>query len=54
MVFLVSGKSKASIAGQVLAGGDFPAARVRPTGGRLVWLMDEEAAAELPEGLRAG
>jgi len=50
VVFLVSGGEKAKVVKTVL--GDrvatLPAAMVRPTDGRLVWLLDRPAAALLP------
>jgi 6-phosphogluconolactonase len=48
--FLVAGSEKAPALGQVLAGppgADYPAAAVRPEGGRAVWWIDEAAAAFL-------
>jgi 6-phosphogluconolactonase len=49
VLFLVTGKNKAARVRDVLSGADtsLPAARVRPTNGTLVWLLDEEAASEL-------
>ena len=51
VVFLVSGGSKASVVRQVLEGpqpgGLFPAQLIRPEQGRLIWLLDRAAAAEL-------
>ncbi len=44
MLFLVSGHDKKDILGQVLAGGDLPAARVQSAHGETVWLIDEAAA----------
>jgi 6-phosphogluconolactonase len=49
VVFLVSGPEKAGVVADVLRGADFPAARVRPTDGELVWVLDRDAAAELPQ-----
>ncbi len=56
---LVSGAKKAPVVRQVIEELDrpvradtLPAARVRPTSGRLVWLLDEAAAADLPARLR--
>jgi 6-phosphogluconolactonase len=49
-VFLVSGADKADMIEQVLEASStppFPAQRVRPTEGRLLWLLDEAAAARL-------
>lgn len=49
--FAVAGKDKAAVLRQVLAnnptGELYPAQRVQPTAGRLVWLVDEAAAQEL-------
>lgn len=52
VVFLVSGSSKASVAKVVLegpqAGGSrLPAQLIRPEQGRLIWFLDQAAAAEL-------
>ncbi|HEV2106913.1 MAG TPA: 6-phosphogluconolactonase [Thermomicrobiales bacterium] len=51
VIFLVGGASKASTLAQVLTGPDrvdeLPAQVVRPSSGRLRWLVDESAAAEL-------
>lgn len=45
VMFLVSGKEKAPALHQVLEGGtNLPAMRVRPTDGRLLWLLDAAAA----------
>jgi 6-phosphogluconolactonase len=46
VVFLVSGKQKASVVQRILDSKtpQFPASFVRPTGGRLLWMMDEDAA----------
>lgn len=56
---LVAGARKAEVVRRVLdaslapIGPDTPpAARIRPTAGRLLWLLDEPAAARLPERLR--
>lgn len=56
---LAGGAGKAAIVRRVLeqldrpvAADTLPAARVRPTDGRLTWLLDEAAAAELPAELR--
>jgi len=49
--FLVSGSGKAQILKQVLgppASLPFPAQQVRPENGRLLWLLDHDAAALLP------
>lgn len=49
--FLVAGSGKAAPVKDILEGGasvnDRPAAGVRPTHGRLTWLLDEAAAAQL-------
>lgn len=51
VVFLVSGKEKATAVRDVLEGDyrsdDLPAQRVAPTNGKLLWLIDEAAAALL-------
>ena len=53
VTFLVSGEAKAAILHQVLAATyepeRLPAQVVRPVAGRVVWLVDEAAAAQLPE-----
>lgn len=53
VVFLVGGEKKASVMRTILLerGGTppFPAARVRPENGDLVWLLDREAASTLRE-----
>ncbi len=56
---LVSGAKKARVVREVLEQLDrpimadtLPAARIRPRSGRLVWLLDEAAAAALPPGVR--
>jgi 6-phosphogluconolactonase len=52
VVFLVSGAGKADILREVLAGKakreEHPAVGVRPTAGRVSWLVDRDAAARLP------
>lgn len=49
--FLVSGKAKAPMLGQVLAGPvdamERPASAVHPNGGRLIWRVDREAASRV-------
>jgi len=59
IVFLVAGKEKAAVLRDVLRGAatnrsagtsrpdDYPAARIAPDEGRLLWLVDEAAATEL-------
>ncbi len=46
VIFLVTGKSKAGIVRDVLEGNnpELPAAKINPTIGRLVWLLDYDAA----------
>lgn len=51
-VFLVSGGRKAAAVHEVLEGGSglddrYPAKLIRPAHGRLIWLMDREAASKL-------
>jgi 6-phosphogluconolactonase len=48
IAFLVSGRSKAEVVKQALRDrADLPAARVSPSDGRLLWFLDQEAAAFL-------
>ncbi len=50
VVFLVSGPEKAAIVEAILGrgkGGEYPAGMVKPAKGRLVWLLDNEAASAL-------
>lgn len=50
VVFLASGRDKADIVHQVLEGKNappLPAQRIQPTGGKLIWMLDESAAAKL-------
>jgi 6-phosphogluconolactonase len=53
---MVTGEKKADTLAEVLSGGynpaQYPAQRIRPDDGRLIWLLDEAAASELPEALR--
>jgi 6-phosphogluconolactonase len=46
VLFLVSGAGKAQTMGEVLGGGEgvYPAQLVRPTSGRLTWLLDVAAS----------
>ncbi len=55
IVFLITGKSKAEILRAVLEGepNRFPAQRIQPTNGRLVWYVDKAAAAKLKRKLPA-
>jgi 6-phosphogluconolactonase len=51
VLFLVSGQGKAQILKEVLSSpgaAEFPAQRVRPENGRLLWLADQDAARLLP------
>jgi 6-phosphogluconolactonase len=48
VLFLVEGAGKAERVAEVLAGADLPAAKVHPRAGRLIWLLDQAAAARLP------
>ena len=51
-LFIVSGKGKAEIAAKVLSKSEtpeFPAQRVQPANGRLLWLLDQDAAGLLPK-----
>ncbi len=56
VVFLVSGASKAPKVAEILGGeraaAAYPAARVAPTDGRLIWMLDADAAADLPQRLK--
>ena len=51
LVFIVTGKSKASVVSQIIQkkadDGLFPASLVRPQNGELFWLLDEDAAAKI-------
>ena len=52
VVFMVAGETKAETLAQVLGGRynpeQYPAQRIQPEDGRLIWLVDEAAAAHLP------
>jgi 6-phosphogluconolactonase len=52
VTFLVSGASKAKIVGQILSSdsssSNYPAAKVSPLDGRLTWMLDRDAAKDLP------
>lgn len=57
--FLVAGAGKAErlaeVLGQIESGdATLPAARVQPADGRLVWILDTEAASRLPEEIKRG
>lgn len=50
IIFLVSGKSKAGITSEILSKGRgdlYPAGLVKPSGGRITWFLDKEAASGL-------
>jgi 6-phosphogluconolactonase len=51
VLFLVSGRDKAKVLREVLESHseELPATLVRPTNGRLVWMVDREAASSLPK-----
>lgn len=53
IVFLVSGKKKAAVLKAIFKHGkaDLPAQRVQPITGELTWLLDNEAASLVSEGL---
>lgn len=49
LVFMVSGGSKSAVLKEVLEGvGDHPAGRIRVSDGRVVWLVDKDAAGDRP------
>jgi 6-phosphogluconolactonase len=51
VLFLVAGKSKASVLSKVIYGDrnpdEFPSQIIKPESGNLIWLIDQEAASEL-------
>jgi 6-phosphogluconolactonase len=48
VLFLVEGEDKSEISARTLAGdSELPAARVRPRGGEVVWIMDRAASSKL-------
>jgi len=52
VLFLLSGRSKAGIVSVLInrkEGSGYPAAMVKPSNGSITWLMDRDAASELPE-----
>jgi len=49
VVVAVTGADKAGALGRIAAGDDLPAAHIR--GGRVVWLVEETAAAALTGGV---
>ncbi|MBI5587304.1 MAG: 6-phosphogluconolactonase [Deltaproteobacteria bacterium] len=44
LVFMAAGAGKSAVVKEVFEGSDHPADRIRPINGRLVWLLDTEAA----------
>jgi len=56
VMFLAGGADKASILREVLENpqADLPSQKVRPMNGRLVWMVDRAAAAELSPQTRSG
>jgi 6-phosphogluconolactonase len=48
VLFLVLGAKKAPALGAIARGDDLPSARVRPTDGHVIWIVDRPAAKELP------
>ena len=55
VVFMAAGEKKAATLAEVLSGRynpeKYPAQRIEPKNGHLIWLVDEEAAAKLPRNL---
>jgi len=54
VLFLVSGRSKAGIVSSLIGRKEikgYPAAMVKPSAGNITWLLDRDAASELPEAL---
>lgn len=53
IVFMAIGEKKANTFAEVLSGGynpaQYPAQRINPIDGRVIWLVDEDAASKLPE-----
>ena len=56
VLFLVSGRDKANVLREVLENQneELPASLVRPMNGRLVWMVDREAAGALPKQMANG
>ncbi|CAB1062587.1 6-phosphogluconolactonase (EC, eukaryotic type [Olavius sp. associated proteobacterium Delta 1] len=56
IIFLVSGKQKAPVLREILEGDNrpdlLPAQLIRPTNGRLIWLVDQAAAGCLSDSLK--
>jgi 6-phosphogluconolactonase len=57
IAFMATGEKKADTLAEVLDGRYnpelYPAQRIDPTDGRLIWLVDEAAASKLPKGLKS-
>lgn len=54
VLFLVSGRSKSGIVGSLInkrENNGYPAAMVKPAAGNITWLLDRDAASELPEAV---
>lgn len=49
VVFLVAGEEKAAAVRGALTGSEMPAGRVRPSQGKLLWILDREAAVKFME-----
>jgi len=50
VMFLVSGSEKAEIVKEVLQGPQlYPAQAIRPTNGKLLWMLDKDAASKMPQ-----
>ena len=47
VLFFVLGAKKAEALGAIVRGDDLPSARVQPTDGHVIWIVDRAAAAEL-------
>lgn len=52
VIFVTGGTEKAAVLGKILTekNTEFPAGRVRPRHGSVLWLLDSDAASRLPEG----
>ena len=55
VVFLVTGKAKSKVLGEILEGRGtgLPAGKIKPYTGRLTWILDQAAAIGLSSELRA-
>ncbi|MEP6643769.1 MAG: 6-phosphogluconolactonase [Acidobacteriaceae bacterium] len=56
VIFLVTGAEKASVLKEVLedSAREYPAQKIRPTAGKLLWMLDESAASDLLPQTLAG